>query len=210
MGNQAIADVQLLDWDKQQGLVPAIIQDSQTLQVLMLGYMNQEALEKTLSTGIVCFFSRSRKTLWTKGETSGHTLELENISFDCDQDTILIKAKPNGPTCHKLTSSCFDGDTKGKPQESVGFLSELEGIISSRIEEKKDASYTVKLVNKGVKRIAQKVGEEGVEVAIAALSSDTDELLDESADLLYHLLVLLKSRNCSLAQVCARLEARNS
>ncbi|MFK7827589.1 MAG: bifunctional phosphoribosyl-AMP cyclohydrolase/phosphoribosyl-ATP diphosphatase HisIE [Oligoflexales bacterium] len=211
MGSQAIAEIQMLDWEKQQGLIPAIIQDVETLQVLMLGYVSQESLEKTISSGKVCFYSRSRKTLWTKGESSGNTLELTDIAFDCDQDAILIKAKPKGPTCHKLTTSCFSSSQEETPKEGqVNFIAELEEIISKRISDKAASSYTYKLYEKGTKRIAQKVGEEGVEVALSALSPDTDELLSESADLLYHMLVLLKSRDCSIAQVCKRLQDRNS
>ena len=211
MGSQAIAEVQMLDWEKQQGLIPAVIQDVQTLQVLMLGYMSQESLEKTIESGNVCFYSRSRQTLWTKGETSGNILELVDIAFDCDQDAILIKAKPKGPTCHKLTTSCFDHEHKNfsRSENPVDFIGKLEEIIAARIESKQASSYTYRLYEKGPKRIAQKVGEEGVEVALAALDPDTSELLDESADLLYHMLVLLKSRNCSITQVCERLQKRN-
>ncbi|NRA45266.1 MAG: bifunctional phosphoribosyl-AMP cyclohydrolase/phosphoribosyl-ATP diphosphatase HisIE [Oligoflexales bacterium] len=209
MGNQAIADIQSLDWEKQKGLMPAIIQDANNLKILMLGYMSPESLERTIQTGKVCFFSRSRQKLWTKGETSGNTLELVDIAIDCDQDTILIQANPNGPTCHRLTPSCFDNpETAEQEQNPINFLGKLEKIIASRVEEKQESSYTFRLYNKGAKRIAQKVGEEGVEVALAALDSDTDELINESADLLFHMLVLLKSRNCSLSQVCERLQER--
>jgi len=195
-----------IDWDKGGGLVPAIIQHAITGRVLMLGYMNVEALERTTSSRRVTFFSRSRDRLWTKGETSGNTLELRDIELDCDADTLLVTAIPAGPTCHLETPSCFDRDTE---QPGFGFVGRLEGIIRERMDEGSDESYTTQLVNAGVQRIAQKVGEEGVEVALAGMKGDREELVSESADLLYHLLVLLKQQGASLADVVQQLEARH-
>ncbi|MEX0915599.1 MAG: bifunctional phosphoribosyl-AMP cyclohydrolase/phosphoribosyl-ATP diphosphatase HisIE, partial [Wenzhouxiangellaceae bacterium] len=175
------------DWQKADGLLPAVVQDTGTGRVLMLGYMNREALEKTQATGHVTFFSRSKQRLWTKGETSGNTLELVGMQLDCDRDTLLVQAIPHGPTCHLGTETCW-GDAVNP---SVGFLAELERIIESRKGADPDSSYTARLLEAGIKRCAQKVGEEGVEVALAASAGDREELVSESADLLYHLLVVL-------------------
>lgn len=176
-----------LAWDKMNGLLPAIIQNSLSGDVLMLGYMNKAALEQTINSGKVTFYSRSKQKLWVKGETSGNTLFLTTIIPDCDNDALLILAKPEGPTCHKGSNSCFNSDTTF----SLGLLTKLQQTIVQRAESTEPSSYTKQLLGSGRKRMAQKVGEEGVEVAIAASSGDRDELLNESADLIYHLLVLL-------------------
>lgn len=193
------------DWQKTDGLLPAIVQDAGTGRVLMLGYMNRDALEKTQATGHVTFFSRSKQRLWTKGETSGNTLELAGMELDCDRDTLLVQAIPHGPTCHLGTDTCWGDEVK----PSVGFLAELERIIESRSGADPDSSYTARLLAEGVKRCAQKVGEEGVEVALAATAGDREELVDESADLLYHLLVVLAASDVSFDEICRRLESRH-
>ncbi|MBS3743056.1 MAG: bifunctional phosphoribosyl-AMP cyclohydrolase/phosphoribosyl-ATP diphosphatase HisIE [Wenzhouxiangellaceae bacterium] len=194
-----------LDWDKAGGLMPSIVQDARTGRVLMLGYMNPEALEKTQATGHVTFFSRSRQRLWTKGESSGNTLELMGMQVDCDRDTLLVHAVPHGPTCHLGTDTCWGNE--GHPP--VAFLAELERVIESRVGADPQSSYTAGLLAKGVKRCAQKVGEEGVEVALAATAGDREELVNESADLLYHLLVVLAASDVSLEEICRQLEARH-
>lgn len=191
-----------LAWGKQGGLLPAIIQDAATGRVLMLGYMSREALAESLRTGKVTFFSRSRSRLWTKGETSGNTLELVAIEADCDADTLLVQAKPSGPTCHLGKESCF-------PAAPGNFLAELDALIATRERERPAGSYTTTLFEAGVRRIAQKVGEEGVETALAGVVQDDDALLGESADLLYHLMVLLRARGLSLADVMKVLESRH-
>ncbi|MEX2497406.1 MAG: bifunctional phosphoribosyl-AMP cyclohydrolase/phosphoribosyl-ATP diphosphatase HisIE [Wenzhouxiangellaceae bacterium] len=193
------------DWQKADGLLPAVVQDTGTGRVLMLGYMNREALEKTQATGHVTFFSRSKQRLWTKGETSGNTLELVGMQLDCDRDTLLVQAIPHGPTCHLGTETCW-GDAVNP---SVGFLAELERIIESRKGADPDSSYTARLLEAGIKRCAQKVGEEGVEVALAASAGDREELVSESADLLYHLLVVLAAGDVSLEEICRQLESRH-
>ena len=195
-----------LDFDKVDGLMPAIVQDVDTGRVLMLGYMNREALEKTQATGHVTFFSRSRQRLWTKGETSGNTLELVSLNADCDRDTLLVQAIPHGPTCHLGTDTCWGDEVN----PAAGFLAELERVIESRADADPDSSYTARLLNKGVKRCAQKVGEEGVEVALAATAGDREELINESADLLYHLLVVLNAGAVSLDEVLATLIDRHA
>ncbi|SEM86593.1 phosphoribosyl-ATP pyrophosphohydrolase / phosphoribosyl-AMP cyclohydrolase [Chryseobacterium taichungense] len=179
----------------ENGLVPVIIQDSRTLQVLMLGYMNEEALEKTEKEGIVTFFSRSKNRLWTKGEESGNFLTVESITTDCDQDTILIKALPKNTVCHTGSFSCF-GD-----KDSKGFIFELEDNINRRINEKAENSYTYSLFRKGINKIAQKVGEEAVELVIEAKDNDDNLFKNEAADLLYHFLILLKYKNLSLRDI---------
>lgn len=194
-----------LDWNKGDGLLPAIVQDADTGRVLMLGYMNAESLEKTRACGHVTFYSRSRRALWTKGETSGNSLELVEIRSDCDRDTLLVQARPSGPTCHTGTDTCFGDDR----QPAVGFLAELERIIDDRGGAEPDSSYTARLLAAGVKRCAQKVGEEGVEVALAATAGDRDELVNESADLLYHLLVVLAACDVELADVLEVLQRRH-
>jgi len=185
-----------LDYEKGNGLVPVIIQHAETLQVLMLGYMNAEALEETQKTKKVTFYSRSKERLWTKGESSGNFLHLVSIKKDCDDDTLLIQAIPEGPTCHKGNVSCF-GDQK----ETKGFLYELESIISNRIDEKQEDSYTYSLYKRGINKVAQKVGEEAVEIVIEAKDNNKDLFLNEGADLLYHLLLLLKAKESSLEEV---------
>ncbi len=193
------------DWKKGDGLLPAIVQDADDGRVLMLGYMNAEALEKTRSSGRVTFFSRSKRRLWTKGETSGNRLELVDILVDCDRDTLLVLARPNGPSCHTGTDTCF-GDTRPR---GVGFLAELERIIRSRADADPETSYTARLLAEGVKRCAQKVGEEGVEVALAAAAGEREELESEAADLLYHLLVCLQSAGSDLDSVVDTLLRRH-
>jgi len=193
------------DWSKGDGLLPAIIQDAGTGRVLMLGYMNREALEKTQATGHVTFYSRSRQRLWTKGETSGNRLELVGLQLDCDRDTLLVQAMPHGPTCHLGTDTCW-GDELKPP---VGFLAELERVIESRVGADPESSYTARLLARDVKRCAQKVGEEGVEVALAASVGDREELINESADLLYHLFVVLAASDVSLEEVSRKLASRH-
>lgn len=190
-----------LAWGKQDGLLPAVVQDAETRRVLMVGYMSREALAKTLDTGQVTFFSRSKGRLWTKGESSGHVLSLVSIETDCDRDTLLVQARPQGPTCHLGTTSCF-------PSAPGDTLAELQALIRVRHAERPDGSYTTRLFDAGIKRIAQKVGEEGLETALAAVVESDEALLGESADLLYHLVVLLQARGLSLADVLAVLEAR--
>ncbi|MGF1686669.1 bifunctional phosphoribosyl-AMP cyclohydrolase/phosphoribosyl-ATP diphosphatase HisIE [Photobacterium japonica] len=196
-----------IDWEKVGGLVPAVVQDHTSGQVLMLGYMNQDALAKTLETEQVTFFSRTKQRLWTKGETSGNVLALKNIALDCDNDTLLVQVNPIGPTCHLGTTTCFDGDAVDKP--SLVFLHQLEQVLAARKGSDPDSSYTASLYARGTKRISQKVGEEGVEVALAATSGDKAELVCESADLIYHLLVLLQDQGLSLSDVTAKLQERH-
>ena len=211
-----LADIATLDFDKTDGLLPAIVQHAQSGAVLMLGYMNREALHETLTRQRVVFFSRSRRCLWEKGETSGHTLSLVGVRTDCDRDTLLVSALPAGPVCHTGTATCFGDDTPSSQGEraahvsSLAFLSGLESIIARRIAERPEGSYTARLYSAGPKRIAQKVGEEGLEVALAAVAETDDKLVAESADLLYHLLLLLKSRGLSLGRVAAELQARHA
>lgn len=194
-----------LDWEKGGGLVPAIVQDADTLQVLMLGYMNEAALTKTQTTGLVTFHSRSRDTLWTKGETSGNTLTLVSLEVDCDADTILVKARPTGPTCHEGTVSCF-GDAGAS---GVGFLGYLDTLIRDRKTADPDSSYTAKLLQGPLVKAAQKVGEEGVETALAAVAETDVEFKGEAADLLYHLLVLLAAKDMPLDDVIEVLKTRH-
>ncbi|WP_263603090.1 bifunctional phosphoribosyl-AMP cyclohydrolase/phosphoribosyl-ATP diphosphatase HisIE [Chryseobacterium sp. PET-29] len=187
----------------KDGIVPVVIQDDRTLQVLMLGYMNEEALKKTEKEGIVTFFSRSKDRLWTKGEESGNFLTVKNISVDCDQDAILIKVIPTNVVCHTGSFSCFG------EKDSKGFLYELEEKISQRIDEKTEDSYTYALFQKGINKVAQKVGEEAVEVVIEAKDSNDDLFKNEAADLLYHFLILLKAKNCTLENIEEILNRRN-
>ena len=198
-----------IDWEKVAGLIPAIIQDNNSGQVLMLGYMNDEALAKTLATKQVTFWSRTKNRLWTKGETSGNVLHLKSIQLDCDQDTLLIQVNPMGPTCHLNTTSCFDNDDTTNTQPALVFLHQLEQVLADRKGADPDSSYTASLYNRGTKRISQKVGEEGVEVALAATSGDKAELVCESADLIYHLLVLLQDQNLALEDVINKLKQRH-
>ena len=202
-------DLSRLDFSKGDGLLPAIIQDADTGAVLMLGYMNAAALEATRARGRVVFFSRSRCKLWEKGETSGHTLNVEAIRTDCDADTVLITARPLGPTCHEGTTTCF-GAAALTGATRLGFLAQLARIIEQRRSESPDTSYTAKLFAGGAKRMAQKVGEEGVEVALAAVAESDTKLIGESADLLFHLLVLLRSRDLQLDDVVQELAARHA
>lgn len=195
-----------IDWQKGDGLVPAIVQDAVTGRVLMLGYMNEEALDITLSSKRVTFYSRSRRSLWTKGETSGNVLELRSNEIDCDGDTILIQASPAGPTCHLDKTSCFDQDTN---ERGFGFIGRLESTIDQRMHSQPDDSYTAKLSRGGLRRIAQKIGEEGVELALAATQEDRGEVIAETADLVYHVLVLLRQRGMSFADVARELESRH-
>lgn len=194
-----------INFDKNNGLVPAIIQDAKTKNVLMLGYMNKDSLAKTLETHLVTFYSRSRKTLWTKGETSGNTLQLVSIKPDCDNDTLLVEVNPSGPVCHLGTDTCWGT----RNQFQCGFLTQLEEIISGRIANPSEASYTSRLVRKGINKVAQKVGEEAVEVVIEAKDHDDGLFLNESADLLYHFLILLQVKGFRLKDVEAVLESRN-
>ena len=202
------AQISALDWSKGDGLLPAVIQDASSGKVLMLGYMNAEALQTTLDQKRVTFFSRSKNRLWTKGETSGHFLELVAVAPDCDNDTLLITARPHGPTCHTGTESCF-GEVETQV-DALAFLSRLESVIAQRIAEKPEGSYTARIWAQGPTKMAQKVGEEGVEVALAAVAQSNDRLISESADLLFHLALLLKSRNLSLADVVAELSERHA
>lgn len=194
-----------LAWDKMDNLLPAIVQDALSGKVLMQGYMNQEALAKTLETSKVTFFSRSKQRLWTKGETSGNTLDLISIASDCDSDALLVLANPNGPTCHTGVESCwFEGNTP-----AFTFLADLERVLAERKDADPKSSYTASLYNKGIKRIAQKVGEEGVETALAATVHDKEELKNEAADLLYHLTVLLQASDMSLNDALEVLRERH-
>jgi phosphoribosyl-ATP pyrophosphohydrolase/phosphoribosyl-AMP cyclohydrolase len=195
-----------LDWAKGDGLLPAIVQHWLSGEVLMLGYMNAEALEQTKNTGLVTFYSRSKQRLWTKGESSGNTLVLKSIRIDCDADTLLVQAEPHGPTCHLGTSSCF-GDAVQPP---LGFLAELDALVAQRHAERPQGSYTTKLFEGGLRRMAQKVGEEGVETALASIAQDDTELLGEAADLIFHLTVVLRARGLSLTDVVALLAERHS
>lgn len=198
-----------LDFDKTGGLVPAVIQDNITGQVLMLGYMNQEALDKTQQEGLVTFFSRSKNRLWTKGETSGNTLEVISITQDCDADALLIKVKPNGPTCHTGTTSCFGEEAAAGRIKAIQFIAQLEEVIQERKANPAEGSYTNFLFEKGVNKIAQKVGEEAVETVIDAVAGKLDTMKGEAADLLYHLLVLLAATGLELKDVVAVLQERH-
>ena len=196
----------VIDWDKCAGLVPAIVQHGITGRVLMLGYMNAAALAATQTSKLVTFYSRSRKCLWTKGETSGNKLELAGIELDCDGDTLLVTAIPAGPTCHLEKNSCFDQDSE---LPGFGFIGQLESVIEDRIANPEKESYTTKLVDAGIHRIAQKIGEEGVEVALAATKGDHKEITSEVADLIYHVLVLLKQQRLEFSDVAQLLRSRH-
>jgi len=192
-----------IDFNKTDGLVPVIIQDEHTLEVLMLGYMNQEAYDKTVQESIVTFYSRSKNRLWTKGETSNNFLQVKSIDIDCDNDTLLIKVKADGPTCHTGSRSCFN------TTYNQNFIMQLEQIIADRYEKPQEGSYVNKLRNKGLNKIAQKVGEEGVETVIAALAETETDLINEASDLVFHLLVLLREKNLSLERIAKNLEERH-
>lgn len=185
------------------GLLPVVVQDAATLKVLMLGYMNREAYEKTVAEGRVTFYSRTRGELWTKGETSGHFLMVESMYVDCDKDTLLVKATPIGPTCHRGTTSCFD------TPESEGFIRKLQSVIQQRHRDMPEGSYTTKLFIKGVKKIAQKVGEEAVESVVEAIDGNRDRFIYEASDMVYHLLVLLEQMGCSIDDLERELELRH-
>jgi len=195
-----------IDFEKGGGLVPAIVQNADSGKVLMLGYMNEAALAKTHESGQVTFFSRSRQTLWTKGETSENTLDLVSLSADCDHDTVLVLARPNGPTCHTGTETCFDDGSA----PSLSFLSTLENVIKSRENDDESKSYTANLLSGPLHKISQKVGEESVEVALAAVAESDDDLKNEAADLIYHLMVLLRAKKIDLAEVTDVLKSRHS
>ena len=194
-----------IDFEKGSGLVPAVIQDNNTKSVLMVGFMNAEALEKTIEEGFVTFFSRSKKRLWKKGETSGNFLKVVSISEDCDNDSLLIRVIPHGPVCHTGSYSCFN-----EPQTGSGFLYTLENIISQRIDTDQQDSYTNRLFREGMKRMAQKVGEEAVELVIESSGNDRELFSNETADLLYHLLILMKAKGVRLSDVEEVLENRHN
>jgi phosphoribosyl-AMP cyclohydrolase / phosphoribosyl-ATP pyrophosphohydrolase len=204
-----LADIDTLDFEKSDGLLPAVVQHADTGAVLMVGYMNRAAVRETMSRQHVVFFSRSKQRLWEKGETSGHFLELDAIRTDCDRDALLVTARPLGPVCHTGTATCFGNEpvTKG---ERFAFLSALEGVIEKRIVESPQGSYTARLFAEGPKRIAQKVGEEGLEVALAAVVETDDKVISESADLIFHLLILLRSRGVSFQSVVTELQSRHA
>jgi phosphoribosyl-ATP pyrophosphohydrolase/phosphoribosyl-AMP cyclohydrolase len=194
-----------LDFEKYDGLIPAIVQDNRTNKVLMLGFMNKEAYRKTLETKLVTFYSRSRKTQWTKGETSGNYLTVKKIIEDCDQDTLLVKVDPSGPVCHTGADTCFGEDNKA----GIEFIEYLRQIIKDRKEHPTDQSYTSSLFEKGINKIAQKVGEEAVELVIEGKDDNKDLFLNEAADLLFHYLVLLEAKGISLSEVIEVLQSRH-
>ena len=199
-----------IDFEKCGGLVPAIIQDADTKTVLMLGYMNEEALQKTLDTKRVTFWSRSRNCLWTKGETSGNFLHLVDIKVDCDNDTLLVKAHPDGPTCHKGTDTCWGEVNEGvKSDNPLLFLSDLQDFIEKRHEEMPEGSYTTSLFKDGLNRMAQKVGEEALELVIEACNGTDERMIYEGSDMLYHLIVLLTSKGLRIEQMAAELQERH-
>jgi phosphoribosyl-ATP pyrophosphohydrolase/phosphoribosyl-AMP cyclohydrolase len=196
-----------IDFNKGDGLVPAIIQDVKTQKVLMLGYMNKESYEKTIKSGKVTFYSRSKQRLWTKGEESGNFLNLKDLSLDCDKDTLLIKVDPVGPVCHKGTDTCWE---EANEASSIDFLLQLQQVITERKKNLSEKSYTASLFQKGINKIAQKVGEEAVELVIEAKDDNEDLFMGEAADLMFHYLVLLSAKGYSLEQVVALLETRHS
>ena len=202
-------DIGKIDFAKGDGLVPAIVQDADCGAVLMMGYMNKEALAATQSSGRVTFWSRSKDRLWTKGETSNHFLEVRNIAADCDRDTLLILAQPAGPACHLGTQTCWGDAAPQSLAQPLSFIAQLEQIIAQRIADRPAGSYTAKLLDQGMTRIAQKVGEEGLELALAAAAQSDAQIVAEAADLVYHMLLLLKAKGLSLAQVAAELQARH-
>lgn len=196
------AALDALDWGKSGGLLPAVVQDVDSLQVLMLGYVDAASLQATLQSGHMTFFSRSKQRLWTKGEQSGNVLAVQSIAVDCDADTLLVRARPAGPTCHTGAESCF-------PQAPKDFIGQLDRLVATREAQRPADSYTTSLFEGGIRRIAQKVGEEGVETALAAVAQGDEELLGEASDLVFHLLVLLRARGLSLQDVRALLESRH-
>jgi phosphoribosyl-ATP pyrophosphohydrolase/phosphoribosyl-AMP cyclohydrolase len=198
-------DISTVDFEKGNGLVPAIIQDNYTNKILMLGYMNEESLSQSIDSGKVTFFSRSKNRLWTKGEESGNYLELKDIKVDCDNDTLLIKAKPKGPVCHTGSDTCWNEKNEG----NILFLNTLSNIIQARKENPQPESYTSQLFSKGINKIAQKVGEEAVELVIEAKDSDDNLFLNEAADLVFHLLVLLRQKGFDIKDVIDILEKRH-
>lgn len=198
--------METIDFEKMNGLVPAIIQDADTRQVLMMGYMNPEAYEKTIQTKHVTFWSRSRQCLWTKGETSGNYLNLVSITPDCDADTLLVKVHPDGPTCHTGTDTCWGEENTSNP---LLFLTELQDFINRRHEEMPEGSYTTKLFKDGVKRIAQKVGEEALEAVIEACTGTDEQLRYEASDMIYHLIVLLASKGMRIEDIATELHSRH-
>jgi phosphoribosyl-ATP pyrophosphohydrolase/phosphoribosyl-AMP cyclohydrolase len=197
--------MQELNFEKGNGLVPAIIQDYKTRKVLMLGYMNRESYEKTRETGLVTFYSRSRESIWTKGETSGNYLHVKDMMLDCDQDTLLVMVSPDGPVCHTGKDTCFDQENI----PGIDFIDHLQAVINDRKARMPEGSYTTKLFQKGTGRIAQKVGEEAVETVIGALGDDDDSFLNEAADLVYHLLVLLAQKGYDIKDVARILSERH-
>ena len=196
-----------IDFDKMGGLVPAIIQDADTRQVLMLGFMNREAYDKTVATGKVTFWSRSRQTLWTKGETSGNFLNMVSMAVDCDNDTLLVKVHPDGPTCHTGTDTCWGEENT--PVNSLQFVSDLQDFIEKRKEEMPEGSYTTRLFRDGIAKISQKVGEEALETVIEAISGPDDKLIYEAGDMIYHLLVMLTARGLRIEDIAEELRRRH-
>lgn len=195
-----------IDFEKGGGLVPAIVQDAVTKNVLMLGYMNREAYEKTMATGLVTFYSRSRRCLWTKGETSGNRLTLVSIQADCDNDTLLVKARPSGPVCHTGTDTCWGETNDASP---LLFLTYLQDFVEQRRREMPEGSYTTSLFNDGINRMAQKVGEEALETVIEAVNGSDERLIYEASDMFYHLIVLLTSKGLRIEDVARELQARH-
>lgn len=195
-----------IDFEKGGGLVPAIVQDAVTKNVLMLGYMNREAYEKTMATGLVTFYSRSRRCLWTKGETSGNRLTLVSIQADCDNDTLLVKARPSGPVCHTGTDTCWGETNDANP---LLFLTYLQDFVEQRHREMPEGSYTTSLFNDGINRMAQKVGEEALETVIEAVNGSDERLIYEASDMFYHLIVLLTGKGLRIEDVARELQARH-
>lgn len=203
-----LEDIDSLDWSKGNGLIPGVVQDARSEAVLMLGFLSPESLRETFLRGRVVFYSRTRLRLWEKGETSGNALELVSIEADCDHDSLLLRVHAIGPVCHRQTLTCF-GDGNLPESEGVAFLAQLDAIIQSRVAERPEGSYTARLFAEGTRRIAQKVGEEGVEAALAGSCGNEQELVSESADLVFHLALLLRARGLSLTQVVTELVARH-
>jgi phosphoribosyl-ATP pyrophosphohydrolase/phosphoribosyl-AMP cyclohydrolase len=205
-----MSDADEFDWEKGGGLLPAIVQDAASGAVLMLGYMNREALAASRETGFVTFWSRSKQRLWTKGEASGNHLRLRAVAADCDRDALLVLADPGGPACHLNTTTCWGEHRPRAGSEELAFLGDLERVIAARIRDRPEGSYTAKLIDRGLTRIAQKVGEEGLELALAAVAETNDKVIGEAADLLYHTLLLLQAKGLSLAAVTAELARRHA